>query len=131
MAAFVALMGAAGAIAFVATRHDPSPPPPTTTTATTIPTADALAMAIATSLSDGLDVPLISTEARCVADGLLAQLGPARLGALTTAGAVTPSAEEQAGLVRTVVGCVPPDKAAVLLGSTSSIPIVVKLPDEG
>lgn|GEM_PF-5627189 len=129
-AAFVAL-GAAGAIAFVAARDDPSPPPPTTTTATTIPTADALALAIATSLSDGLDVPLISTEARCVADGLLAQLGPARLAALTTTGPVTPSAEEQAALVRTVVGCVPPDKAAILLSSTSSTPIVVELPDEG
>ena len=129
-AAFAVLVGVVGAAAFVAARDEPNPPPPTTTTTTT-PTADDLALAIATALSDGLDVPLDDTEARCVADGVLAQLGPARLEALTSAGPVTPSAKEQAALVRTVVGCVPPDKAAALLGTFPSTTLVAELPDEG
>lgn len=130
--AFVALVALAGVAAFVAARDEPPPPPPsttTTTTSTTTPTADDLALAIASSLSDGLDVALTGPEARCVADGLVAVLGPARLEALAATGAGVEAAE-QAELVRAVVVCVPPEKAAAMLSSNPSTTVVVELPGE-
>ncbi|MEO7570951.1 MAG: hypothetical protein ABIX10_00805 [Acidimicrobiales bacterium] len=131
-AASVALVAMVGVGAFVAARDEPraAPPPTTTTTTTTAPTTtDDLALAIAASLSTGLDVPLTVPEARCVADGLVTALGPARLEALA-AGGTGVDAAEQTQLVRAVVVCVPPEKAASLLGSNPSTTVVVELPGE-
>lgn len=130
-AAFVALVAMVGAATYVAARDEPPPAPTTTTTTTTVPTTDEVAVAIATALSEGLDVPLESTEARCVAEGLLAQLGQARLEGMADAGVVVLTEAERAGLVRTIVQCVPPEKAAALLSTTPTTTIVVELPDEG
>jgi len=133
-AAFFALVVVVAAGAFVAARDDRPAPTTTTTTTTTSTTAattvDDLARAIASSLGDGLDVPLTSTEARCVADGLVSLLGLTRSEALA-AEASTVSDDERSALVRTVVGCLPPDKAAALLGSNPSTTVVAELPGEG
>jgi len=132
-AGFFALVVFVAAGAFVAARDD-RPAPTTTTTTTTSTTAattvDDLARAIASSLGDGLDAPLTSTEARCVADRLVSLLGLTRSEALA-AEASTVTDDERSALVRTVVDCLPPDKAAALLSSNPSTTAVVELPGEG
>lgn len=130
-AAFVALLAMVGVGTFVAAQDEPAaaPPPTTTTTTTAPPTTDDIALAIAASLSTGLEVPLTAPEARCVADGLVTALGPARLEALADGGPGVEAAE-QAQLVRTIVVCVPPEKAASLLSSSPSTTVVVELPGE-
>jgi hypothetical protein len=133
-AAFVALLGAIGAIAFVAAGDD-DPPPSTTTTTTTVraATPDEVAEALTVALSRDLEVPLDGMEAACVAGGVLEQLGQDRLEELADAAATVDalSAEEQEGLVRAVVVCVPPEKAEALLSTKPPPPTVGGLPDEG
>jgi hypothetical protein len=89
--------------------------------------------AVADALASGLKAPLTRDEARCVADGLVDALGQPRLEALAAddgAGAALRPTEHDA-LVRTVVACLPEEKAAALLGSGSTTTIVAQLPDEG
>jgi hypothetical protein len=133
-AAFVAVLGAIGAIAFVAADEDP-PPPTTTTTTTTIraATTDEVAAALTAGLSRDLEVPLDGLEAACVAGGVLELLGQDRLEELADAAATVEalSADEQEGMVRAVVVCVPPEKAEALLSTKPPPPTVAGLPDEG
>lgn len=133
-AALVALMALVGAAAFATARDEPPVATTSTSTSTTTtspPTSEEVTLAIATALSEGLDVPLEDTEARCVADGMLTQLGRARLEAMAGDAVEELTEAERAELVRTVVLCVPPEKAAALLSSVPSTTIVVELPDEG
>ncbi|MEQ1788753.1 MAG: hypothetical protein ABL966_17010 [Acidimicrobiales bacterium] len=133
VAAFVAVVAVVGTFTYVTARDEPSPAT-TTTTTTRAPTAEEVADAVASALSDGLGVALVDTEARCVALGLLGTVGQDRLEELadTGGGEVTDlTAEEQDSLVRTIVLCVPSDKAAGLLSPGPTTTIVVQLPDEG
>ncbi len=129
-AALVVLAVAAGSAAFAVVREDPPPPTTTTTTTTTIPVDQQLAAAIVTTLQRDLAVPLTDIEARCVAEGLVAQVSLPRLEELSGNVAALTEAE-RSGFVRTVVGCVTEEKAAALLQSAPSTTIVVQLPDEG
>lgn len=133
VAAFVAVVAVVGTFTYVTARDEPSPTT-TTTTTTRPPTAEEVADAVASALSDGLGVALVDTEAHCVALGLLGTVGQERLEELADSGGGEVSdltAEEQEELVRAVVLCVPPDKAAGLLSTGSTTTIVVQLPDEG
>jgi len=122
----------AGTLAYVSARDDRDPPSTTTTTTSPL-TAEAVVAAVADALAAGLEAPLTPDEARCVADGLLAALGQPRLEALAadegTVADLSPA--DRDALVRTVVGCLPEEKAAALLGSGSTTTIVAQLPDEG
>lgn len=133
-AAFVGLVVGVGAGAYEVVSDD-RPPPPSSTTSTTsttrAPTGDEIAEIIAGALSEDLDVALAGTEARCVADGLLGRVGLARLQAMAEGSVESLTEDEQMALVRTVVQCLPPEKAAALLGSASTTTVVVRLPDEG
>ncbi len=126
-------MGLAGTVAYVAVRDDGQADPPETSTTTTVVTRSALTDAIARSLADGLDVALTRTQARCVARALLAVVDAGELEALEAL--IDPSAslasDARARLVRGVVGCVPSDVAAALLGGSTSTTVPVQLPDEG
>jgi hypothetical protein len=132
VAAFIVVLVAAGAVAYTATDDEP---PATTTTTTTVraPTGEETAEAITAALSRGLEVPLDATEAACVTDGLLTVVGLDRLEELTAAGAdaddLTEAEREE--LVRSVVLCVPPEKAEAMLNTKPPPPPVGELPDEG
>lgn len=120
-----------GALTYDIVRDEP-PRPTTTTTTTRPPTADEVSEAIVAALGDGLDVTLDAMQTRCITNGLLAELGHERLVTMADAGVVEQlSSGEQEALVRAVVLCLPPDKAALLLSRGPTTTIVVELPDEG
>lgn len=132
-AAAVVVLGLAGGAAFLAARDDEAPPPTTTTTTTTVPVARLVA-ALADALEAGLEVPLTETEARCVAEAVVAVVGEDALADAIEAPrtAVLPADETQRDeLVRGLVGCVPASTAAVLLGGSTSTTTPLVLPDEG
>lgn len=132
-AALVVLMGLVGSVVFLAVREEDRPPTTTTTTTTTVPIAE-VASAIAIALQNDFDETITRTEARCVANELLAVMAPADLEAFTslTAGLVTLDSAQRDRLVRGIIGCLTPAAAAVLLASptTTTIP-PAELPDEG
>lgn len=133
-AALLALMGGIGAATFVAMRDDPAAPATTTSSTVTSSSPAEVARAIAASLEHELEVPLSPEQARCVTDVLLALVHVEELQRL--AGAADPLASvgdaTRERLVRGLVGCVPPETAAALLGaSTTTTPAPVQLPDEG
>lgn len=132
--ALIALAGLVGTTAFVAARDD-DPPPTTTSTSTTTTTvpASAVAEAIAEELLRGAAVALSAPEAACVAAEVVDIVGTERLDGLVGAPApLTALADEEHDLlVRAVVACVPPHVAAALLGSSTTVPPPLSLPDEG
>lgn len=131
-AAFIALLAVVGTVTFVAVREEPAPP--TTTTTSRPPTSDEVANATAVALSEELDVPLTDTEATCVASGVVKRLGLKRLeemAAAAGAGVDELTGGERDGLVRAIVLCVPPDKAAALLNTKPPAPTGEDLPGEG
>jgi hypothetical protein len=130
-AALIALVAVVGTVAYVSARDDHDPPGSTTTTSSPL-TSEAVVAAVADALASGLEAPLTPDEARCVADGLVAALGQSRLEALAAAGDEGELDQtDRDALVRTVVRCLPEEKAAALLGSGSTTTIVAQLPDEG
>jgi DNA-directed RNA polymerase specialized sigma24 family protein len=135
VAALLALVGLVGSAVFLAARED-SPPPPTTTTTssttTTTITDDEVAEAIADALQEGLPVALSDLEAGCIAGSLLDVVDVEQLERLVGhADPLTSLPEpERALLVRVVVECVPPAKAAALLGSPTTTSPPAELPDE-
>jgi hypothetical protein len=131
-AALIAVVAVVGTLAYVSARDDREPPTTTTTTSSP-PAPEVVAGAVADALATGLDVPLAPAEAGCIADGLLGALGQARLEALAAEGGTTEdlSDADRDSLVRVVVGCVPAQTAAALLGSGSTTTGVAQLPDEG
>jgi hypothetical protein len=127
----VALVAVIGTLAYVGARDEVEPA--TTTTSTSVPPTDEeVAHAITDALAVGLDVPLAAAEARCVADGLLTVLGQPRLEAMAEAagGVDDLSDAERTELVRTMVLCLPEEKAAALLGTPTTMTTVAQLPDE-
>jgi hypothetical protein len=102
--------------AFVATRPEEAPLP-TTTTTTTFPQA-AYVDAMSASLRARVPVPLDERGARCIAEALLAVVGPEALHELTgdadPLAALTPVQRDE--VLRTVVSCVDSTIAAALLG---------------
>ncbi|HEY9555968.1 MAG TPA: hypothetical protein VIR58_04495 [Acidimicrobiales bacterium] len=122
-----------GAAAFVAARDD-SPPATTTTTSTSTTTvpASAFADAMSDALEAGAEVPLTPGEADCIANGIVATLGPDRLSDMS--GHASPldllTEPERSLLVRAVVTCVPPGQAEALLGTPGTTVPSVALPDE-
>lgn len=133
-AALVVLMGLVGSVVFLAVREEDRPPTTTTTTTTTTVPIAEVASAIAIALQNDFDETITRTEARCVANELLAVMAPADLEAFTslTAGLVTLDSAQRDRLVRGIIGCLTPAAAAVLLASptTTTIP-PAELPDEG
>ena len=135
-AALLTLVIVVGTLTYFAARDEPDPPlPPTTTTTTTTaaPGAEEIAAAVADGLAEGLEVPLSPSEARCVADDLLALLGQPRLEALAGAEAAADDLNEgeRDELVRTIVLCVPPQKASALLSTNTTNSAFAELPGEG
>ena len=135
VAALAALAGLVGTAVFTAARDGAAPVSPTSTTAaptTTSVSDEALAGAIASSLQADLTVTITAAEARCIADALVSVLELRRLERLV--GDADPlsslTAAERDDLVRGVVGCVPPDQAAAILGSPTTTAPPVELPDE-
>ena len=129
-AAFVALVGVVGAAGYLVARDEPAPATTTTTTTTPPPTPEEVAMGIEVALREGLDVELDASEARCVTEGLLDLLGQERLETIDGNGSALTEAE-RGELVRMVVLCIPPEKAAVLLTPAPTTTVAVELPDEG
>jgi hypothetical protein len=134
-AALLALVLLVGTAAYLGVREEPEPPPTTTTTtttSTTVPLA-VFAEAIAEQLEDGLEVPITRDEARCVATALLGVLTPEELERLASLPSPFAALDQPTRdrLVRGLVGCVPPETAASLLGGAGGSPPPVDLPDEG
>jgi len=130
--ALVALVGLVGGAVFSANRAERVTPTTTTsTTTTTVPTS-AVARAIAEALRTSLPAPISLAEALCIADAVVAVVEPRRLEALARRPspllALTDAERDE--LVRGVVGCVPPEQAAAILGSPTTTMPAVELPDE-
>lgn len=135
-ATFTALVVGVGGAAFLLSSEDRSSPPAATTTSTTQgpPTDAELAAAIANGLADGLEVPLTSFQAGCVAGAFLTTVGDDAVEALASGPAPldTLTEAQRADIVRGIVACVPPEVAAALLGTpTTVITVAPALPDEG
>lgn len=134
--AFVAVLAVIGTVTYASVRDEPAPTTTTTTTSTSTtvraPTGDEVASAITDALSQGLEVPLTSIEAACVAGGMVQGLGQERLEEMAAAGAGVDdlTAEEHDRLVRAIVGCVAPETAEALLSTKPPPPTVEGLPDE-
>ena len=134
-AAFTALAAAVGGTAFLLARDDNSPAPVAATTSTQGPPTEAeLGAAIAAELAQGLEVPLTTAQADCVAGAFLAVVGPEGatelVGEPRPLGAVTIA--QRAEIIRGIVECVPPEVASALLGTpTTSTAVAPQLPDEG
>lgn len=134
VAALAAIASLVGSAVFLAAREDSTPPTTVTTappTTTTVPES-AVVEAISVALRSDLTVPLSATEADCVADALIAVLDVDRLDALTDLAAPLTSLTqpERDALVQGVVRCVPPEKAAAILGSPTTTGPPASLPDE-
>lgn len=133
-ATFTALVVGVGVTAFLLTNEDSSPPPTTTITTQVPPTEAELAAAIANGLANGLEVPLTAAQAGCIADAFLTVIGGDVASDLvdepTPLGAVSVAQREE--IVRGIVECVPPDVAAALLGTPTTVTTLTPvLPDEG
>ena len=134
-AAFTALAAAVGGTAFLLARDDNSPAPAPATTSTQGPPTEAeLGAAIAAELAQGLEVPLTTAQADCVAEAFLAVVGPEGatelVGEPRPLGAVTIA--QRAEIIRGIVECVPPEVASTLLGTpTTSTAVAPQPPDEG
>lgn len=127
-------MGVVGSGTYLTARDDPgAAPSPRRATTTTTLAEDTVAAAIARALEDGLEVPLTASEARCVADALLAVVRAEQLAELESLTEPLRSLDDAAHdqLVRGVVGCVPPETAGALLGEATTTTSAVQLPDEG